>query len=97
MVFYHRSYRTTLLLAFSVGAPCSAYAAKAQQPEIAPVHTAPTTPLKGQAAPVQARAKKTGALEEITVRSNKRAQQAYTIPASIVQLSGKTLQLTGWR
>lgn len=93
MVFVLTTQRITFALALSTGTVYAASAAELplgkpqQQATALPRKTEPTHP-SGQA---------TGKLEEITVRSNKRAQQANTTPASIVALSGKTLQTTGVR
>ena len=93
MAFVLTTQRITFALALSTGTVYAASAAELpldkpqQQAAALPRKTASTHPA-GQA---------TGKLEEITVRSNKRAQQANTTPASIVALSGKTLQTTGVR
>lgn len=103
MVHTPFTHRITFALVLSTGTvyaasaaqqslPSAQQQAKANAPKTAP-HPTAAKPAVAQATAPQ----NTGKLEEITVRSNKRAQQANTTPASIVALSGKTLQTTGVR
>ncbi|WP_236709215.1 TonB-dependent receptor plug domain-containing protein, partial [Acetobacter tropicalis] len=98
MVFYRLPYRTTFILAVSVGATCSAYAAETERYQVSPAQRAvPQKQSTQKASAGMPHKKGSASLEEITVRSNRRTQQANNTPASIVALTGKTLQTTGVR
>lgn len=103
MVHTPFTHRITFALVLSTGTVYAASAAQQSLPSAqqqAKANAPKTAPRPTAAKPAVAQAtapQNTGKLEEITVRSNKRAQQANTTPASIVALSGKTLQTTGVR
>ncbi|WP_240906615.1 Plug domain-containing protein [Komagataeibacter xylinus] len=95
------SYVTTFAFALSVGTllcVCASFAADLTDTQPAakraksPRHAPATTMASGRPA-----RKDAGGVEEITVRSTRRTQRSSTIPASIVALSGNTLQTTGVR
>lgn len=99
MLFHNFPYRASLTFVVSLGATCAAYAAETEPHTVsaAPKSVVQKPASQKSHAAVSTPQSKPSALEEITVRSNKRAQQVNTTPASVVALSGKTLQTTGVR
>lgn len=90
MIVNRLPYRASFAFVLSLGAACSAYAAESG--EVLQKQS------KQKNAPhVAAQKKQSSALEEVIVRSNRRTQQAVNTPASVVALTGKTLQTTGVR
>lgn len=96
MTFTPITQRVTFALVLTTS---TVYAASAAQlPSTTQQQTSATPPKPTPSlTPRPAAPQAAGKLEEITVRSNKRAQKANTTPASIVALSGQTLQTTGVR
>lgn len=99
MLFHNFPYRASLTFVVSLGATCAAYAAETEPHTVSAAQKGIVQKSASQKnhAAVSTPQSKPSALEEITVRSNKRAQQVNTTPASVVALSGKTLQTTGVR
>ena len=99
MIFNRIPYRASFAFVVSLGATYSAYAAETERNQgfVHPREVVQKQNTQKTALPVATQTKHPSALEEVVVRSNRRAQQAVNTPASVVALTGKTLQTTGVR
>ncbi|GAA09353.1 TonB-dependent receptor [Acetobacter tropicalis NBRC 101654] len=99
MIFYRLPYRASFAFVISLGATCAAYGAETEPHPIFVASSGNVQKKNSQKddTRVAAQRKKSSTLEEVTVRSNRRTQQVANTPASVVALTGKTLQTTGVR